>query len=64
MVGTADGTIHLWDFFMKNPIKYYELKNMPFSLISHKIASLFGYQEKILVVTQEGDVINMNFDAD
>ena len=56
---TDASTIHLQDLTFKNNIKNIELTNFPFKLFSYVIADLVVSDDKMIVSTQNGDIIEI-----
>ena len=54
-----DSTIHLYDLTFKMNIKSIELRNFPFKLFSYVIADLIIANDKMLVSTKNGDIIEI-----
>lgn len=56
---TWRGYIHLWDHHLKMCTKSIELAALPFKILSFNISSIDYNQKRLLVLTIEGDVIQI-----
>ena len=59
-IATEDSFIHLWDLFLKSPLKYIDLSNMPLKLYSLKLKNIVPAGNKIFFNTYEGDMIQLD----
>lgn len=59
IIATDASTIHLWDFTFKNNIKNIDLTAFGFKLFNYNITDIIVAGDKILVVTCEGDIVEI-----